>query len=240
MDNSTDLPSKLAAADALPEWETDNEPFPVPGTFIESHKLTLKTPLHTPYYDLNLDIPKGSYVAVVGPHGSGKTPLLVTLAGRMKFTSGTLRIGKYNLPKDRRRYENTAGMAIFSGLNDLEWNIKSGAILKSELELHKKPHRTQDAKNYLDKWKLGHIFNIKVSELTQLDYDMFGIALGMINDPDVLVVDDIEENLDWQEKQELARKLSFLAHRYGVTVFVATNEVEAAGSVDAVIQLERK
>ena len=46
----------------------------------------------TPLKDLDLDVARGDFVALMGPSGSGKTTLLHLLAGIDKPTSGTVRI----------------------------------------------------------------------------------------------------------------------------------------------------
>lgn len=209
------------------------------GAFIQARGLTLKTPLGTPYENINLNIPRGSYVAVVGEHGSGKTPLLLTLAGRMKFNSGSLSVGGHVLPKERKKVARTVGMSIFSGLNDVEWELKCKTIMAAELEIWGKPHSKADAFDYLNKWGLGHIMEMKVTKLSQIDYDRFGIALGMVNDPAVLVVDDIEDKMDIADRDVISEELLQMAHTQNKIVIVAITEPDAARMADITIKLER-
>ncbi|MGN0261985.1 MAG: ATP-binding cassette domain-containing protein [Eggerthellaceae bacterium] len=216
----------------------DTRPERRSGTFIQARGLSLETPLGVPFRDLDLSIPPGSYVAVTGDHGSGKTPLLLTLAGRMKPTSGTLFVGGYQIPREHRKVARNAGMALFAGLNDIEWNLDCRLIMKSELELWGKPHRNSDVDAYMESWELGHITDTKVKKLTQVDYDRFGIALAMVNDPDMLVVDDIERQLRAEDTHRIADELRALAHEKGKTVIVAVTEPASAGDSDFTIELE--
>ena len=208
------------------------------GASIEARNLSLETPLGVPFRDLNLSIPPGSYVAVTGNHGSGKTPLLLTLAGRMKPTGGTLFVGGLQLPQNHRKVARKAGMALFSGLNDIEWNLTCRLIMKAELEIWGKPHRNSDVEAYLRAWDLEEIIDKKVKKLTQLDYDRFGIALALVNDPDLRVVDDIERQLDAHDSRRIADELRKIAHEKGKTVIVAVTEPASAGDSDFTIELE--
>ena len=55
------------------------------------------------YREVDVDVHKGELVAVRGRNGSGKTALLLTLAGRMKQTEGTLNVGEFELPRQRSK-----------------------------------------------------------------------------------------------------------------------------------------
>ncbi|HKN49353.1 MAG TPA: ATP-binding cassette domain-containing protein, partial [Actinomycetota bacterium] len=47
--------------------------------------------------DLDLDVPAGGYVALVGASGAGKTTLLALLGGLERVQSGTLTVGEHDV-----------------------------------------------------------------------------------------------------------------------------------------------
>lgn len=208
--------------------------------FIEAHGLTLRTVVGAPYVDVDLTAPDNSLIAIRGRHGSGKTPLLLTLAGRMKFNQGTLMVGGYDLPQERRHVARMSGLSLFEGLNDLEVNIPCGIVLRSELELYGKPHKKQHVTRYLETWQLGHIEDQLVRDISQFDLVMFGIALGMANDPKMLIVDNIEDQLTLNQTHEILDRLLMLAHEYHKVVVVGCTEKSVAESADCVYSLTKE
>ena len=73
--------------------------------YISARGLGLKTYAGYAYREVDVDVHKGELVAVRGRNGSGKTALLLTLAGRMKQTEGTLNVGEFELPRQRSKAE---------------------------------------------------------------------------------------------------------------------------------------
>lgn len=208
--------------------------------FIEAHDLTLRTMVGNPYANVSLVAPCDSLVAIRGRHGSGKTPLLLTLAGRMKFSQGTLTVGGYDLPQDRRQVARISGLSIFEGLNDLEENISCELILYSELELYGKPHKQAHVDAYFQRWNLSHIQHQLVRDITRFDLVQFGIALGMVSDPQLLIVDDIEDQLTLNQTHQILEGLLAIAHDAHKVVVVGCTEKSVAESADCVYTLTKE
>ncbi len=207
--------------------------------FIVAEGLGLRSPLGKPFSDVNLQIPLGSFVAVTGEHGAGKTPLILTLAGRMKFNRGSLTVGGHKLPRGGGKVRRMAGLGLFAGLNELETNLKVHTVMAAELELFKKRHRKDDVQAYLDDWDLGHTFNMRVRELSEPEMVRLGIALGMASDPKILAVDDVEHSLNHEQTRELVSILDNLAHTRNMIVLVALTEPSFAEGADQIVSLER-
>ena len=85
-------------------------------------------------------------------------------------------------------------------------------------------------------------FGINAPEYNWNDYeglDVKGkIVIAMVNDPDLLVVDDIERQLDAHDSRRIADELRKIAHEKGKTVIVAVTEPASAGDSDFTIELE--
>lgn len=207
--------------------------------FIIAKDLGLKSPMGTPFTGVNVEVPLGTFLAVTGEHGAGKTPLVLTLAGRMRFNRGSLTIDGHALPKGGHKVRRLAGLGLFHGLNDVETNLHVRAVTAAELELFKKPHRKADVRAYLDSWGLGHLCDMRVRELSEPELVRFGIALGMANDPKILVVDDVEHSLSHTQTRELLGLLRNLAHDRNMIVAVALTEPSFAADADQAIALER-
>jgi ABC-type cobalamin/Fe3+-siderophores transport system ATPase subunit len=199
----------------------------------------MRLPLGTPFEHLTFTIPRDTLTAVVGPHGSGKTSLLLTLGGRMVLARGTLEVAGCRLPREHRRVAKICGMGVFAGLNDLADNLLSRRVLTAELELYRKPHHRQDVQEFLENWGLSHIADIRVRDLDEMDRVRFGIALALVNQPKMLIVDDVEDSLTLDQSLELMHELYDIAHVDHVTTLVSVTDPTIASAADQVIPMER-
>lgn len=72
------------------------------------------------FSDVELDVPRGSVAIVQGPAGSGKTSLLLSIAGRMRVTSGEGHVGELDIRKQPRKVREKVTVGHIAGLTDLE------------------------------------------------------------------------------------------------------------------------
>lgn len=207
--------------------------------FIEARDLKMRTVLGSPYQNVNLSVPRDTFALICGEHGSGKTALLLTLAGRMSPNSGMLTVGGYEFPRERKQVANIAGLGLFHGVNDLEENLPCLSLLRAELELYGKPSRKQAAIDYLNKWNLPHIQNMLVRDISQVDLACFGIALGMAKDPQLLVVDDLEEQLTLDQIRHVADVLRSIAHDQHKVVVAGCTEGSLTSLADTSFTIAR-
>src|SRR3954447_359001 len=80
------------------------------SSIIETHALVKAYGLQPVLRKLDLEIEKGQFVALLGPNGSGKSTLLRLLAGLSKPTSGTIRVGGWELPREAAAVRAQIGM----------------------------------------------------------------------------------------------------------------------------------
>ena len=63
-------------------------------------------------HDVSIDIAPGEVTALLGPNGAGKSTLVLTVAGAIKPTSGTVMLGDEDLTKRRPEKIRQAGLAV--------------------------------------------------------------------------------------------------------------------------------
>ncbi|MGW9402346.1 ATP-binding cassette domain-containing protein [Arthrobacter sp. NPDC055585] len=139
---------------------------------------------------------------ICGPAGSGRTSLLLTLAGRMKAGSGRLEVLGSALPRDARQVQKRTAIAGFTGIDDLEPGVTAGAALRERLA-------------WLSPWwrfvprvsdrqlarACSPVFgslgapaaNAVIWDLSEEEQFLLRISLAMLSRPDILFVDDIEQ-----------------------------------------------
>lgn len=208
--------------------------------YMHAQGLELKTYAGFTYRGIDVDVHKGELVAVRGRNGSGKTALLLTLAGRMKPTGGTLTVGGFELPRQRAKVERHVGLSLFKGLNDLQESLTVEYATGAEFELYGRKPRREAVLDYLREWGLSDVAAIRVKDLTSEKLTQLGIALAFVGEPDAVVVDDVEDQLTMSQSEGLVELLLDAARSRKVAIVMGVVERDLAAMADACVYLSKE
>ena len=188
----------------------------------------------TAYQGVDLDLAAGQAHAICAENKGGKTELLLTLAGRMLASEGSLTIADIDARHLRGldKIRPLTGLGFFERVNDVERFLRVRTVVSAELSLAGKPSNRAATEEYLSRWGLADCANAVVDDLERCDFDRLGIALGMAGDPVILVVGDIERDLTEHQSNTLADRLRDLAHSEGVCVICGVNDYDLAARFD--------
>ncbi|MEV4242403.1 ATP-binding cassette domain-containing protein [Streptosporangium canum] len=179
------------------------------------------------YRDVGVAAEPGSLTVVAGQAGSGRTSLLLTLAGRMRPSEGTLTVGRYGRPRAIRR---VAALGLVDGVNDLE------KALTVHEHLHERSPgmfwgRRQESRAgtalTLAGLELSPGDRTLIRDLSREERVRLGIALALLDAPGLLVLDNVDTGLAQDRQEALWATLGELGER-GLTVFAACTESERA------------
>lgn len=208
--------------------------------YMAARGLELKTLAGYAYKGVDLEVSKGELFAVRGRNGSGKTALLLTLAGRMKPTGGTLAVGGFDLPKQRAKVGRRVGLGVFAGLNELQESLTAMYAVGAEFELFgRKPKRDQVI-GYMRAWGIDDVADVRIKDLTAEKTAQLGIALAFAGDPDAVVIDDIEDQLTMSQSEGLMELLHRSARERDVAIVVGVVERALAEMADDRIYLAKE
>jgi len=190
---------------------------------------TLNKVYHGGVYALNnvdLTIPPGMF-GLLGPNGAGKTTLMRILAGIVRPTSGTIRIGEYDGGTERGRtaVKRMLGylpqdFGVYPDLNAREF-LDYIAILKG---LRDRTLRHKRIEALLEIVSLTQVANRKLKTYSGGMKRRVGIAQALLNDPALLIVDEPTAGLDPEERIRFRNLLSELGGNR--TVLLSTHIVE--------------
>lgn len=184
--------------------------------------------------DLSMDMPEGSFTAVVGPSGCGKSTLTRLVAGLMKPDQGIVRLGGEPVTGPRK----TVGMA-FQNPVLLEWRtILQNVMLPLEI-VGTSMSRTQQqdrARELLALVGLEGFEDKKPSELSGGMRQRASLCRSIVHRPEVLILDEPFGALDaftredlWQTMHELRAKERFttvlITHDLRESVFLSDRTV---------------
>jgi len=199
----------------------------------------------TPLEALDLDVPRGEFLALMGPSGSGKTTLLNLIAGIDSPTTGQLSIGGRELGK-MSRGELTEWRARHCGyifqlyhlvpiLTAYE-NIELPLLLEKELTRKNRRDKIEAA---LDLVGLTDRADHRPSELSGGQEQRVAIARAIVADPELLVADEPTGDLDRESATQILELLQRLSGEMGKTVVMVTHDSKAADAASRTLHLEK-
>jgi len=177
--------------------------------------------------DISLSVKRGSFVALLGSSGCGKTTLLRAISGFTLPSAGRILLAGRDITFAPPEKRNTAmvfqSYALWPHMTVYQ-NMAYG------LKLRRRPRSEIDAK--IDKLlALLHLEGLKDRNTTQLSGGQRQrVALGraLAIDPDVLLLDEPLSNLDARIRVELRSEIRAIQSRLGITAIHVTHDREEA------------
>ena len=195
-------------------------------------------------HQLDLDIPKGDFLALMGPSGSGKSTLLNLIGGLDRPSSGTIEIAGQRtdslsdgaLGKWRA---NHVGF-VFQMYNLLpvltaERNVELPLLLTS-LSSGDRHKRVSAALSLVG---LSERAKHKPRELSGGQEQRVGIARAIVSDPTLLLCDEPTGDLDRKSGDEILDLLQALNTQQGKTIIMVTHDPHAAARAKHVLHLNK-
>ncbi|EPX76337.1 ABC transporter ATP-binding protein [Salipiger mucosus] len=185
---------------------------------------------------VDLDLPAGEIVVLLGPSGSGKSTLLNILGGLDRPTSGRVWFGAEELTamSDRTltRYRRDHLGFIFQFYN-LMPSLTAEENVELVTEIARNPMTPAEALGLVGlKERAGHF----PSQLSGGEQQRVAIARAVAKQPDVLLCDEPTGALDSTTGREVLGVLQALNRRLGTTVLIVTHAAATAGMADRVIR----
>jgi ABC-2 type transport system ATP-binding protein len=165
--------------------------------------------------DVSFSAAPGELVAVIGPNGAGKTTLLQILAGALAPTAGSVSL-------DRREVGWVPQQpAVYSKLSVRE-NLRLFARLERVADVDATVERMLAQSGLAD--RAGDT----VGTLSGGNRQRVNIAVGLLGDPSVLLLDEPSSSLDPRQRERLWEFVAALARDGGTTVVYSTHNVAEA------------
>ncbi|MCU0778292.1 MAG: ABC transporter ATP-binding protein [Akkermansiaceae bacterium] len=198
----------------------------------------------TPLEALDLDVPKGEFLALMGPSGSGKTTLLNLLSGIDSPTSGSLVIAGTEIAK-LTRSDLTRWRAKHVGYIFQLYHLVPVLTAFENVELPlllahmSKRERHERVENALALVGLGDRIHHTPSELSGGQEQRVAIARAIVADPEILVADEPTGDLDRESATRILELLRQLAAEFEKTIVMVTHDAKAAAAADRTLHLEK-
>ncbi|HIA43209.1 MAG TPA: ABC transporter ATP-binding protein [Gammaproteobacteria bacterium] len=194
--------------------------------------------------DLNLEVPKGDFLALMGPSGSGKTTLLNLIGGLDTPTSGSVEVDNARLDtlnsRALSRWRASHVGFIFQFYNLLPVltafrNVELPLLLTKLSSSQRKEH-VETALNIVS---LVDRASHKPNELSGGQQQRVAIARALVSDPDMLICDEPTGDLDRETSTEILSLLQVLNRDHGKTILMVTHDPVAAEFAKRILHLDK-
>ncbi len=163
--------------------------------------------------DLNLEVPRGQHVAILGASGSGKSTLLGCLSGRLKPSKGSVSVDDRiaTIHQDLRLVKHRTALQ----------NVLHGAL--GRLSLHQTilrfpEHERRRAIRLLERVGLGTRMNWPVRRLSGGEQQRVAIARALMQDPQIILADEPVAALDSENARHIMNLLRELGREHNLTL----------------------
>jgi putative ABC transport system ATP-binding protein len=182
---------------------------------------------------VNLEVPRGEFLSIVGPSGSGKSTLFHIVGGLTPPTSGDVIVAGRNVSavgdagrtELRRKYVSF----VFQKFNLLP-NLSARDNIRTALYIAGLPTDGFESElhNVLELLDIGKRLDHKPSELSGGEQQRVAIARALATRPAILLADEPTGNLDTANSLAVLKLLRDLNERLGQTILMITHNTEAA------------
>jgi putative ABC transport system ATP-binding protein len=193
---------------------------------------------------VNLEIPRGEFLALMGPSGSGKTTLLNLIGGLDTPTEGRIEVGGVDISRmggaalARWRSQNIG--FVFQLYNLLpvltaERNVELPLLLTKLSKAQRRKH----VEIALRVVGLSDRARHYPRQLSGGQEQRVGIARAIVTDPTLLLCDEPTGDLDRKAGDEILDLLQALNREHGKTIIMVTHDPHAAERATQVLHLEK-
>jgi energy-coupling factor transport system ATP-binding protein len=190
--------------------------------------------------NVSLEIPKGSWVSILGHNGSGKSTLSKCLVGLLTPTLGEIKIDNMllndeNLPKIRRMigivFQNPDNQFVgVTVKHDIAFGLENQCIPHDKM--------AEKIKHYANLVGMTEFLGKEPHQLSGGQKQRVAIAGALAMEQDILILDEATSMLDPEGTEEIVGLIKRLNKEFGKTIITITHDLSFAAQSDYLIVLK--
>ncbi len=181
---------------------------------------------------IKFTVARGEILGLLGPNGAGKTSTIKMICGIVAPTSGTIHVNGFALEKQRKHALSSIG-AVLEGSRNVYWqltpleNMEYFANLRG-LSGRAIARRSNELLEVFDLWERR---NDPVETLSRGMQQKVALAVALVGDPPVLLLDEPTLGLDVRTAEVVKQQMVHLAKKESRAILLTTHQMELAEGV---------
>jgi ABC-2 type transport system ATP-binding protein len=180
---------------------------------------------------IDLHVDAGEIYGFLGPNGAGKSTTVLMLTTLLPPTSGTARVGGYDVVAEGPKVRGIIGAALQEAALDPLLTGRDHLRLQATLQGLSRAERKARTAELLERVGLNEAADRKVKGYSGGMKRRLDLALALVHRPRILFLDEPTTGLDPQSRTALWHEVARLAREDGVTVFLTTQYLEEADAL---------
>lgn len=191
---------------------------------------------------VDLEIPKGEFLSIMGKSGCGKSTVLNILGCMDNYDSGTYLIEEKDTKNLNRKSKALLRREkfgfVFQAFHLLpELTVFQNAALPLTYKKIPRSKHREIVLPLLERLNLSHLENRLPHELSGGEQQRTAIARSLANDPEVLLADEPTGNLDSENSEAVMELLAGLRLTSQKTLVLVTHDVKIASYADRIVEM---
>lgn len=177
---------------------------------------------------VDLDVSEGEVFALLGPNGAGKTTTVGMLTTLLRPTEGTAIVGGYDVVREPDMVRRVIGVVPQEYTADEDLSGWENLMFMASLYGIPRDEARRRAAELLEMVELSRFARVKVESYSGGMRRRLELAMGLINSPRILFLDEPTLGLDVQTRAAIWSYIRRLKDEYGMTILFTTHYMEEA------------
>lgn len=188
---------------------------------------------------INLAVGEGSFFALLGKNGAGKSTTINIIATLVRKTSGEVTVNGHRVNRDDRAIRRDIGVVSQGHTLDRHLSVRENIIHRGALYGLSRPQVEARLHTLAPKIGVVEFLGRRYGHLSGGQKRRADILRALINEPTILILDEPTTGLDPHTRQSVWETILRLKRENGLTVFLTTHYMEEAAGADHIVIMDR-
>src|SRR5688572_8597758 len=188
---------------------------------IEVRELTKRYAKYTAVNDVTFEVGRGEIVGLLGPNGAGKSTILRILSGFMPATSGTVRIGGFDVFHEPDEVRRRIGYMPENNPLHMEMRVREYLRFRGALKGLKRGRCRERTEVVMQQCGLSDVHRKIIGHLSKGYQQRVGLADALIHEPELIILDEPTIGLDPNQIRSVRQLIKDLGQKH--TVLISTH-----------------